>query len=64
MMAGMVTPSPKASDSPAEPAVCVMLFSRMVESLAPNLLNNRNKVIAMTDTGIDALTVKPTFSTR
>ena len=32
MIAGMVTPRPKAMDSPAEPAVCTMLFSRMVAS--------------------------------
>ena len=28
--AGMVTPTPKAIDSPAEPVVCTMLFSRIV----------------------------------
>ena len=28
--AGMVTPTPKAMDSPADPAVCTTLFSRMV----------------------------------
>jgi hypothetical protein len=35
MIAGIVTPTPKAIDSPAEPAVCKMLFSRMVASLNP-----------------------------
>ena len=32
MIAGMVTPMPKAMDSPAEPAVWTMLFSRIVAS--------------------------------
>ncbi|KFC72788.1 hypothetical protein FG94_01744 [Massilia sp. LC238] len=64
MIAGMVTPRPKASDSPAEPAVCVMLFSRMVDSRAPNFFAVWNRVMAMTATGIEALTVRPTFSTR
>ena len=36
-MAGMVTPTPKAIDSPAEPAVCVMLFSRMVAGRKPKM---------------------------
>ena len=36
MIAGIVTPRPKAIDSPAEPAVCTMLFSRMVASRSPN----------------------------
>ena len=36
-MAGIVTPTPKAIDSPAEPAVCTMLFSRIVASRAPSL---------------------------
>ena len=29
MIAGIVTPTPKAIDSPADPAVCTMLFSRI-----------------------------------
>ena len=65
MMAGMVTPTPKAIDSPAEPAVWAMLFSRIVASPVPNNLEaSRNSVSEMTATGIDALTVRPTFSTR
>ena len=61
---GMVTPRPKAIDSPAEPAVCAMLFSRMLASLPPIFLARPKKVIAITATGIDALTVRPTLSTR
>ena len=64
MIAGIVTPTPKAIDSPAEPAVCTMLFSRIVASRAPNFENSRNSVIEMTATGIDAQTVSPTLSTR
>ncbi len=64
IIAGIVTPRPKASDSPAEPAVCVMLFSRMVDSRPPIFLNMPNRVMAITATGIEALTVRPTFSTR
>ena len=63
-MAGMVTPRPKAIDSPAEPAVCTVLFSRIVASRPPSFERRRNSVIEMTATGIDALTVRPTFSTR
>ena len=65
MMAGMVTPRPKAIDSPAEPAVCAMLFSRIVASRKPNTLDpSRKSVSEMTATGIEALTVKPTLRTR
>ena len=64
MIAGMVTPRPKAIDSPAEPAVCTMLFSRMVASRMPILENSRKSVIEITATGMEALTVRPTFSTR
>src|SRR5688500_16606848 len=63
MIAGIVTPTPNAIDSPAEPEVCTMLFSRMVASRTPILPSNRNRLIEMTATGIDALTVKPTLST-
>ena len=63
-IAGIVTPSPNAIDSPAEPAVCTMLFSRMVESRPPAFDSSRNSVIAITATGIEALTVRPTFSTK
>ena len=41
-----------------------MLFSRIVDSRPPALLAMPNSVIAITATGIDALTVNPTFSTR
>jgi hypothetical protein len=64
MIAGIVTPTPKAIDSPAEPAVCTMLFSRIVASRRPNFENSRKRVMEMTATGIEALTVNPTFSTR
>ena len=65
MIAGMVTPTPKAMDSPAEPAVCAMLFSRIVASRKPSSLDpSRNNVREMTATGIEALTVSPTFKTR
>ena len=65
MTAGMVTPTPKAIDSPAEPAVCTMLFSRIVARRKPNTrVKRRNSVIERTATGIDAETVMPTFSTR
>jgi hypothetical protein len=64
MIAGMVTPTPKAMDSPAEPAVCTTLFSRMVAFFSPSFESSRKSVIEMTATGIDALTVSPTLSTR
>ncbi len=61
----MVTPTPKAIDSPAEPVVCTMLFSRIVARRKPNIREKRRKsVIESTATGIDAETVMPTFSTR
>ena len=41
-----------------------MLCSRIVASRAPNLANSRKRVIEITATGIDALTVSPTRSTR
>ena len=64
MIAGIVTPRPKAIDSPAEPAVWTTLFSRIVASLRPSFEARRNKVIEITATGIEALTVSPTLSTR
>jgi hypothetical protein len=64
MIAGMVTPTPNAIDSPADPAVCTMLFSRIVASRSPIFDRMRKSVIEMTATGIDALTVRPTLSTR
>src|SRR5438128_3176149 len=63
-IAGMVTPTPKAIDSPADPAVCTMLFSRIVASRIPNFERMRKSVMEMTATGIDALTVNPTLRTR
>ena len=63
-MAGIVTPMPKAMDSPAEPAVCVMLCSRMVEFRTPSFDRPRKIAREMTATGMDALTVMPTLSTR
>ena len=42
-MAGIVTPTPNAMDSPALPAVCVMLCSRIVASRHPNTRDIRAK---------------------
>ncbi len=50
---------PAAIDSPAEPTVCTMLFSRMVEF--PSHLKT---VMEMTATGIEALTVSPARRAR
>src|SRR5688572_6952521 len=63
MIAGIVTPTPKAIDSPAEPAVCTMLFSRIVASRTPIFPSRRNRLMEITATGMDALTVNPTFRT-
>ena len=63
-IAGIVTPTPNASDSPEDPAVCVMLFSRMVESRTPNFDSPRKSAREMTATGMDALTVMPILSAR
>ena len=61
----MVTPRPKAMLSPALPVVCVMLFSRMVARRTPNtLVKARKMVMDSTATGMLALTVRPTLSTR
>ena len=63
--AGMVTPTPKAMDSPADPAVCTMLFSRMVACRILNSFERALKrVIAKTETGMEAETVIPTLRTR
>ena len=64
MIAGMVTPMPKAMNSPADPAVWTMLCSRMVAGRTPRRASSRNSVREITATGIEALTVRPTFSTR
>ena len=50
----MVNTTPLASDSPADPMVWTMLFSRMVEP--PSRLSTE---MASTAMGIDALTVRP-----
>ncbi len=61
----MVTPTPKAMLSPALPAVWVMLFSRMVARRVRKMrVNARKMVMESTATGMEALTVRPTFSTR
>ena len=52
--AGTVKTTPAATDSPAEPIVWTMLFSRIVEP--PNRFSTE---IASTAIGIDALTVSP-----
>ena len=63
--AGIVTPTPNAIDSPADPAVCTMLFSRIVARRKTGIREiARNNVIDSTATGIDADTVIPTLSTR
>ncbi len=61
----MVTPMPNAIDSPEEPAVWTMLFSRIVVRRIPsNRDATRDSVMASTATGIDAETVRPTLSVR
>ena len=63
--AGIVTPTPKAIDSPADPAVWTMLFSRMVARRKPNdREKTRNSVIDSTAIGTEADTVIPTLSKR
>src|SRR5271170_8124807 len=52
--AGIVNITPAASDSPADPVVCTMLFSRIVER--PNA---RKILIDSTAIGIEADTVSP-----
>src|SRR6185503_11679690 len=54
MRAGIVNTTPPATDSPAEPIVCTILFSRIVEP--PSFLSTE---MASTAIGIDALTVRP-----
>ncbi len=55
----MVKTTPPATDSPAEPMVWTMLFSRMVEP--PSFFSTE---IASTAIGIDADTVRPARSPR
>ena len=57
--AGIVNTTPAAIDSPAEPIVWTMLFSRMVER--PKRLNT---AMASTAIGIDADTVRPARRAR
>ena len=59
MSAGSVNITPAASDSPAEPVVCTMLFSRMVEP--PSFLSSEMDRTAI---GIEAETVSPARSAR
>src|SRR5277367_5037073 len=52
--AGIVNITPAASDSPADPVVCTMLFSRIVER------PNARKILSdSTEIGIEADTVSP-----
>ena len=57
--AGIVNTTPAASDSPADPIVCTMLFSRIVDP--PRRFSTE---MASTAIGIDALTVRPARSPR
>src|SRR5918996_1099452 len=59
MSAGTVKTTPAATDSPADPIVWTMLFSRIVEP--PSFLSTE---IASTAIGIDALTVRPARKPR
>src|SRR5512134_934506 len=58
-IAGMVNTMPAAIDSPEDPVVWTMLFSRIVER--PRV---RKKATARTAMGIEALTVRPILSAR
>ena len=58
--AGRVNIAPAASDSPAEPMVCTMLFSRMEFFLRISLIIP----IEITAAGIEAETVIPTRRPR
>src|SRR5579883_2276183 len=63
--AGIVTPTPNAIDSPADPVVWTMLFSRIVVRRMPKAFEKtRNRVIESTAIGTDADTVRPTLRTR
>ena len=57
--AGNVKITPAASDSPADAAVCTMLFSRMLESL-----NSFRMAMEITAAGMEAETVIPANSPR
>src|ERR687894_2090960 len=58
-MAGSVKTTPAAMDSPAEPVVWTMLFSRIVD-----LPRVRKKATASTAIGIEAETVSPILRAR
>ena len=58
--AGIVKITPAASDSPEEPMVCTMLFSRIVPLRAPIFFNTPNIATDITATGMEALMVNPT----
>ena len=55
----MVKTTPAASDSPADPIVWTMLFSRMVDP--PSFFSTE---MASTAMGMDALTVRPARNPR
>jgi hypothetical protein len=57
--AGTVKTTPAATDSPAEPMVCTMLFSRMVE-----LPRRLKTAIDSTAMGTEAETVRPALNAR
>ena len=59
-IAGNVNTAPAANDSPAEPIVCTMLFSR-IESF---FIITRITPIEITAAGIEAETVIPTLTPR
>src|SRR4029078_9725448 len=63
--AAMGTPTPKAIDSPAEPVVWTMLFSRIVARRMRVMAEKaRKREIERPAMGIEAETVMPTFSTK
>ena len=64
-MAGMVTPTPKAIDSPGRAGGLHDVVLEDGGVLHAQLRDaSRKSVMEMTATGIEALTVSPTFSTR
>ena len=59
-IAGIVKIAPAANDSPAEPIVCTMLFSRIESFFIITLITP----IEITAAGIEADTVIPTLNPR
>ena len=59
-IAGIVKIAPAANDSPAEPIVCTMLFSRIESFFIITLITP----IEITAAGIEADTVIPTLSPK